>query len=248
MSDPTNVPPAAGGPLPPRRSRPWLLAAVGLLIVVSGVVIGAGTTVLLLRDRIARPPSPGEETAAAIAADLRSRYDLTDDQTRQVREIMTRRMDAIEVIRREAHEKITGEHEALRAEMKAVLKPEQFQRWSAQFDAMRPPPGVFGPGRPGPGRPMPGGPLQPLPPGFSGGPGRPAPSGGPGMPGAAPPGGGPREGPPGPRRDGPLRGPQSPPAGPPRGPQSPPAGPPRGPQTPPARENAPPQPGQQPPG
>jgi len=233
MSGETNLPPAGSGPLPRRGPRSFIMVLVGLVIVASGVVIGAGVTVLWLKDRLAVPPSPGERTAAVIADDLRNRYDLTEEQARQVREIMVRRMEAIEAIRRDAHEKMAAEHEKLRTEMKAILRPEQFERWSAQFDALRPPPfgpppGPPGPGRPGPGRPMPGGP----PPGGPGHPGGPGPGhpmrpGAPGMPGAAPPAGGPREGPPAPVREGP----------PPREGQPPREGPPR-----PPRDAAPPPP------
>jgi hypothetical protein len=170
MTGATNLPAGGAGPLPRRGPRTWILVLLGMVIVASGVVIGAGTTVLLLKDRLAPLPTPGERTAARIADELRGRFDLTEEQARQVREIMARRMDAIEKIHRDAREKMAAEHGKLREEMKAVLSPDQFERWSAQFEALRPP--LFGPPpgppgrRPGPGPGMPGGPPPNQPPGL----------------------------------------------------------------------------------
>jgi len=182
MSDAATPLPGEGKPLPPRGPRPWVMVLVGLVIVVSGAVIGAGVTVLALKNRLAAPPSPGERTATLIASDLRNRYNLTDEQAKQVKEIMATRMEVIEAIRQEMHKKVATEHEKLRADMKKVLTPEQFERWSAQFESLRPPP--FGPPPGGPGRPggplgppRPGGPRELLgpEPGRGPGPGRPPP-------------------------------------------------------------------------
>jgi hypothetical protein len=137
-----------------------------MVIVVAGAALGAGATILVLKGRLSPPPSPGERTAEVIAADLRHRYALTDEQAGKVKEIMARRMAALETIRREAHQQMIAEHEKLRAEMKAVLTPQQFGQWAARFESLRPPP--FGPPGAGPGGPgRPPGPGRPLPPGAS---------------------------------------------------------------------------------
>ena len=214
MSDTTTPPPVEGRPLPPRGPRPWAWVLVGLVFVVAGAGFGAGATLLVLKSRLVKPPSPGERTAEIIASDLQNRYGLTAEQAGKVKEIMARRMASLEMIRREANVKMTAEHENLRAEMKAVLSREQFERWAARFDSLRPPP--FGPPA-GPGRPPgPGNPPRPgaLPPtdGFGPEPGR-----GPGP--VRPPL---REGPPFGRR------PPPPPPGAPPGAERPPEGPPGG--------------------
>ncbi len=181
-----DVQPGAGH-LPPRGRRTWPMIVLGLVIVVSGAVIGAGTTVLLLRDRLARPPSPGERTADRIVEDLRGRYDLTEEQARKVREIMASSMDALDAIHRDAQSRAEAAREKLRTEMKKVLTREQFQRWESQFESLRPP--GFGPPQGPPGRP-PGGKLPP-----------------PGGPGPAGPGQGQRLTPPGDRPFPPGQGP-----------------------------------------
>jgi hypothetical protein len=215
MSGDTGVRPDEGGPsrLPPPARRAWPTVLLGLVILVCGAIIGAGVFVLWFKDRLAWPPTPGEAAAARIAADMRGRYDLSEEQARKVRDIMARHMEAIEVIRRSAHEKIAADHEKLRAEVREVLTPEQFEQWSARFEAMRPPPFGPPPGREGL---MPGGPPPGMPPptkrefgpprGPPPGPGHlPPPGKGPAPGRPMPPPGGPRD------SDGPGGGPSGPP-------------------------------------
>jgi len=123
-------------PLPcPRSARPIILW--GVLILLCGVAIGWGGAMLWLRDRMLPRRSRLGRTPAAIAARLQTKLDLSDDQTRRVEEVFTRRMNAFEAIRQEMQPKFAAEHKTLHAEMNAILTPEQFERWATHFEAMR---------------------------------------------------------------------------------------------------------------
>jgi hypothetical protein len=197
MTEEANAPHTPGGAahLPQPGRQTWPLVLLGLVILVCGTAIGAGAAVLWLKDRLAGPPRPDRATPE-IVRDLRSRYDLSEDQAKRVNDIMEHRIEALEAIRREAQQKFEAEHEKLRAEMKSVLTAEQYEQWLAHFESLRdrppgPPPG--GPTFQPPGRPGQGGPV---PPGQRPGPRmRPGPSGqgppsgqvpGPGRPGPGP--------------------------------------------------------------
>jgi len=244
MSDPVNVSPMStgGGALPRPRSRTWPVIGLGLVLLVCGSVIGAGAAVLWLKAYLPPPPPP-ESAVAGIVRDMRARYDLSEEQALKVREIMQRRIDAMEAIHRDAQEKSEAEREKLRGEMKTVLRPEQYAEWLAHFEAVGArrgpagggggPPGAGGPGmggRQGPGQYPPAG-LPPPGQGPAGG--RPGMGGGPGQ--------GPGPGRPLPqgmgRGPGPEGGPMRPPL-PPEGRRGPPGGPrpgemgPGGPETP----------------
>ena len=240
MSDPATMPPtdAGGGTLPRPRSRTWPVVLLGLVILICGNVIGAGTAVLWLKQYLPPRPPPDRVAPDRIAADLRDRYNLSEEQARKVREIMQRSIEALDTIHRDTQEKAEAEREKVRGEMKTVLTPEQYAQWLAQFEALgarRGPPG--GPDRPGmggrPGQFVPGqgpggsrpgmgggpgpgqGPAYPLPPGMGRGPG---PEGGPMRP-LPPEGrrglpGGPQPGEAGPRNP-------QPPVMPPSGPEAP---------------------------
>jgi len=205
MNENTGVPQPAAATAPrlPQRRRRFLEIA----ILVSSAVIVTSVVTLALKDWLTPKPPLGQKAAEMIAQDMRHRFELSEDQTRRVQEVMGRRLDAIETLRQDAQQKMTAEHEKLRADVKAILTPEQFERWSAHFDAIRPP--GFGPphgppgGPPDHGRPMPGGPPgqeRPMPggppdrdrppPGGPPGPDRPMPSDGsspPPGPGGPPP-------------------------------------------------------------
>jgi Spy/CpxP family protein refolding chaperone len=204
MSEQSTVPPMhPGGPgapgLPRPRSGAWLMIVLGLVILICGNVIGAGAAALWLKQYLPAQPPPPAGATERIIGDMRDRYDLNEDQARKIREIMQRRLEALEAIRRDAQEKSEAEREKLRGEMKTVLTPDQYTRWLERFEelgARRGPPGGpgGGPGRPGMGGPGMGGPGM-------GGPGMGGPGmGGPGMggrPGPLQPGQGPGGGRPG---------------------------------------------------
>ena len=204
---------------PPRSKRAWPLALLGLAILVCGVIIGSGALVLTFPERLVRSAPAGERSAAIIAEDMRHRYGLTAEQASRVQEILSRRLSALETVRQEMQAKVEAEHDKLRAEMKQVLTPEQFERWSRELEARRPPPAGPPGGPPGiPGRPPdrrpgqypPEGPLAP--PGLSPPPDQRPPSPPPpGPPDLPPP-------PPGPPHYPPPQGPAPGPGAGPRGP------------------------------
>jgi Spy/CpxP family protein refolding chaperone len=180
MSEQSTVPPMhpGGGPLPRPRSGAWLMIVLGLVILICGNVIGAGAAALWLKQYLPAQPPPPAGATERIIGDMRDRYDLNEEQTRKIREIMQRRLEALDAIHRDAQEKSEAEREKLRGEMKTVLTPEQYTRWLERFEelgARRGPPG--GPGG-GPGRPGMGGRPGPLQPGQGPGGGWPGMGGG----------------------------------------------------------------------
>jgi len=118
---------------------------------------------------------------------LREELLLSDDQTKQVRQIYQERNDALSAIREKMGPELKAEYDKLSDQMKKVLNPEQFQRWHERFETVRnrmlPPPGRGGPpdgggpmgGFGGPGQGPPHGPGGPFggPPRGPGGPGGP---------------------------------------------------------------------------
>ncbi len=76
------------------------MVLMGLVIVASGARYrGGGHGHGAEEPPCAAAASPGKQTAARIAADLKDRYGLDQAQADRVQEIMTRRMAAIEAIR-----------------------------------------------------------------------------------------------------------------------------------------------------
>jgi len=148
-----------------RRKQICLQIIAGVIILFCGIVIGSGAAVLRLKDRmIMRGPRP---PLNAIVEDIRTRYDLTEEQAEQVEDVFGRRRKTSQALFEEFGRKIEAEFEELSVEMKGVLSPEQYERWERDFRDRRRGRGPWGhgPGRPGPRRPGHRGP-GPRRPGF----------------------------------------------------------------------------------
>ena len=149
-----NLTPAKGRPS--RRGKQiYLQVMVALVILSCGIVIGSGTALLHLKDRIApgrRPP------IGVIIDDMRTRYDLTQEQAKEVEDILGKSREAAHALFEEFGQKIEAEFQKLSLEMKQILSPEQYERWERDFKARRehyrrPGPRRHGPRRGPPDRP-----------------------------------------------------------------------------------------------
>jgi hypothetical protein len=166
VNEPTTSNPSSGKKrLSHRRKQIYLQIIAGAVILFCGIVIGSGTALLHLKDRVVmRGPSPALNS---IVKDIRARYDLTQEQAEQVEDVFGGRRKTLQSLFEEIGQKIDTEFEELSVEMKEILSPEQYERWERDFRTRRRPgprrrgqerygPERHGPGRYGPGRPSPG--------------------------------------------------------------------------------------------
>jgi uncharacterized membrane protein len=156
-------------PAPP-RSRVWPEVLLGLVILLCGIIIGAGGTVLV--GRVFLVPGQPDRTSREIARHVSQRLDLSPDQQKQVRQIVRQHIERVNQIRESGRQEAEKELALMRDDVAKVLTPEQAQAWRTEFERVRrfaphgPPPG----GRPqGPdgrgGRPEWGPGREPGPPG-----------------------------------------------------------------------------------
>ncbi len=143
----------------PPLTRRQLVAEIGVAVVilVSGIAIGSGGTILALRDRIIpkiklMPPDPGPGPEPNFLVEHWTRdYGLSDKQARQLQDTLTEQW----ALTRELWQKFMQAEQSQRQKfaeaMKRILTPEQYDRWESdlkkrfeRFRGMRP----FG-GRPG---------------------------------------------------------------------------------------------------
>ena len=163
------------------RRQMYLQIVAATVILACGIVIGSGAALLHFKDDIVpnRLPPPGD-----IVRDMRSRYDLTEEQAKKAEAALGASRERMHTIFEAMSEKMDAEFKELSSAMKGILTAEQFERWENDIkDRRRRGPGRFGSGRGGPGsRPGSGGP------GFGPG-GRGGPGGGRSGPGRRGPGG-----------------------------------------------------------
>lgn len=130
-----------------RRKQICLQVIVGMVILFCGIVIGSGAVLLHLKDRMMMPgPRP---PLNAVVEDIQARYDLTQEQAKQVEDVFGRRRETLQAMFEESGRKMEAEFQKLDAEMKKILSPEQYEDWDQDFRTRR----GHGPWGRGPGRP-----------------------------------------------------------------------------------------------
>jgi hypothetical protein len=133
-----------------RYKQVFLQVFVGMIILLCGVIIGWGSAVLYMKDKMMMPPGPRPPTRKVVE-DMSARYDLTPEQAKQVEAAFGKRRESLQTVFEEFRTKSEAEFQALSADIKKILTPGQYARWEHDFKQRRPPrpPWERGPGRPG---------------------------------------------------------------------------------------------------
>ena len=136
--DPTPViTPSSTGLQSPRRRGKWKTVALGLAILLCGILIGAGGTVICVQKILVHAIHHPEEAPARITARLRKKLDLSDDQAVRVKAILSERQKAIQAIRRETQPKVMKEFEKTKEEVASILTPDQARLWRSRFEQLQ---------------------------------------------------------------------------------------------------------------
>jgi hypothetical protein len=116
--------PEPGASLPPRRNRGMFLGLMAA-VFLSGGVVGGGTGMLITQQKFSDCLRHPERMSARMVAMFRSELGLTEDQAKQVDEIVQRHHEQIEAIRSEVRPRFSAEWNSMHEEVKAVLTEEQ---------------------------------------------------------------------------------------------------------------------------
>lgn len=133
-----------------------------VLILISGIIIGAGVTLLIVPTQKPIPPFP-ENVSQRFIEQLVRELNLTDEQKSTLDPIVAQHMQALDTIRQEARPKIRQELDQMNKDILSVLDDPQkvmfedrIRQMQEGFQRYRRGPGREGPGREGPGREGPG--------------------------------------------------------------------------------------------
>jgi Spy/CpxP family protein refolding chaperone len=141
-----------------RFKQIFLQVFVGMIILICGVIIGWGSAVLYMKDKMMMPPGPRPPTREVVE-DMSARYDLTPEQAKQVEAAFGKRRESLQTLFEQFRTKSESEFQKLSADIKNILTPEQYECWEQDFKRRRrPEPWKRGPGRPGDRGPGPRGP------------------------------------------------------------------------------------------
>lgn len=106
------------------------------IILASGVIIGAGGTILLVKQRVIWIGHKHKD-AADITKEIGEKYGLNQRQTKQVEQIIANAFEKKKSYDEEMDNKRNADAQIIIAEMNDVLTPAQFERWNKDFHAMR---------------------------------------------------------------------------------------------------------------
>jgi hypothetical protein len=134
-----------------RCGRTAGILALAIVIFICGGGAGFGIAIL-----VRRPPPMGmrmgpQPPIDAMVRQLQDELLLSDDQAKQIQQIYQNRETALQSIRQTMEPQLKAQYDKLNEQVKKVLNPAQYRRWSERFenvrDRMLPPPPRHGPPR-----------------------------------------------------------------------------------------------------
>ena len=130
------LPPAAIPPPPPRPRRRlrWLL---WLIVFGSGFVIGAGMTLIGVRQGMLEAIHHPETMPRKVAQRLRRPLQLSEDQVQRIEQIVRDRQQSLEQIRIRVQPEVEAELDVIDREIAQVLNETQRVKWQKLFDQLR---------------------------------------------------------------------------------------------------------------
>ncbi len=114
----------------------FLRIVLAAVILISGILIGAGGTILLAKNNKIwikhKHKDPNE-----ITKEIAGKYGLNQQQTTRVQEIINKTFEQRKTYDEEMDQKRDADTQIIIAEMNSVLTPGQFELWNKDFQAMR---------------------------------------------------------------------------------------------------------------
>ncbi len=119
------------------KKKRWRSILLGVVILVCGIAIGAGGTVVVMKHIILNAIQHPEKVPQRITDRMRGKLGLTDEQAAKVKAILTERQKKIQALLRQIQPDVDKEFENAKEDVAAVLKPDQAKKWRERFDRMR---------------------------------------------------------------------------------------------------------------
>jgi hypothetical protein len=120
-----------------RSNRSWPRFILWLVIFLSGVIVGGGTTLLVVRNNVLASIHHPEDMPARLARHLQRMLDLDAQQVQRVEQIFRDRQQALQALRREFQPKIEKELDRVNEEVSTVLRDDQRDKWRSRFRTLR---------------------------------------------------------------------------------------------------------------
>jgi len=116
-----------------KNGRRWLLLPLGIVILLSGIAIGAGGGFFFHKKMIVSAFQHPEQIPENITGQMKKKLNLSAEQTEQVKAILTKRMRIVREIREEIRPRIEEQIDLTKEEVAGVLDESQAKQWREEF-------------------------------------------------------------------------------------------------------------------
>jgi hypothetical protein len=131
-----DIPTETIAPVPTRGSTLRMVAA-GLVILVSGIAIGAGVGLQAVRLRVIDTVSDPDSVPARLSFIMQRLLELSNEQREQLEHIFEAKRPEIDAVRARIRPEMDKLFDELKHEVAAILTPDQAAQWNTKFDEIR---------------------------------------------------------------------------------------------------------------
>lgn len=110
---------------------------LGLLILVTGIAIGAGSTALIIHRMVVSAIKHPERIPDTITERIKNKLDLTEDQASEINSIIKKRQKAIQAIRRHFQPQIEKELDETKEEIVSRIPPDKAKQFRDRFEYLK---------------------------------------------------------------------------------------------------------------
>jgi hypothetical protein len=114
----------------------WRMAFFGMVILLAGIVIGSASMMILVPQKLIKPPPGPEFEGAMMIPPLRRDLDLTPEQTDKIKPIMDKYMGKLNQIRMTARTEVGETLKQMNKEIAVILTDEQKQIWQSGLERL----------------------------------------------------------------------------------------------------------------
>ena len=109
----------------------------GLIILISGIVIGGSSMLIFAPKKLIKPPPGPEFNSLIMIPPLRRELGLDPEQAEKIKPILDKHMQKLNTIRIEARSEIGETLKQMNEEIAAILTDEQKQIWQHELDQLQ---------------------------------------------------------------------------------------------------------------
>lgn len=107
------------------------------VVVLAGVVIGVGGTVIYFNRKAHRGPPRPEAISEAMLNRMRDLFSLTPDEEKEIKTIVDARLREVEEIRKSSFQEVRNVFEAMDDDMAEKIGRDRVQKWKDYKDKKR---------------------------------------------------------------------------------------------------------------